>query len=215
MALNRYKKIIKIPDKDPVFIWKQRNEFMLKKKLLFVNACIRDNSRTEELSRQYLKKFENEYQIEEVKVSALDIEPFDSKALKQRDMDMAQGRLDSESYHLAHQFAQADLIVIAAPYWDCLFPAILRTYLEHICVTGITFAYGPNGSLVKICQADSMTYITTCGGFLPEHSAIEAFVRELGTLFSIDDVRFYAAEGLDIEPAKVPEILDHTLGKMQ
>ena len=68
------------------------------KKLLFVNACIRENSRTEELSRRYLEKLNaenNEYEIEEERVTALDIKPFDAEALAKRDADAAQGRLDS------------------------------------------------------------------------------------------------------------------------
>ena len=188
------------------------------KKLLFVNACIRENSRTEELSRRYLEKLNaenNEYEIEEVKVTNLDIKPFDAAALAKRDADAAQGRLDSGDYALAHQFAEADAIVIAAPYWDCLFPAILRVYLEHICVCGITFAYAEDGSMVKTCKAGTLTYITTCGGFLPEHSSVESHFRELGILFSIEDVRFYAAEALDIYPDKVPEILESALSKMK
>ena len=188
------------------------------KKLLFVNACIRENSRTEELSRRYLEKLNaenNEYEIEEVKVTALDIKPFDAEALAKRDADAAQGRLDSGNYALAHQFADADAIVISAPYWDCLFPAILRVYLEHICVCGITFAYAEDGSMVKTCKAESLTYITTCGGFLPEHSSVESHFRELGILFSIEDICFYAAEVLNIYPDKVPQILEDTLSKMK
>jgi FMN-dependent NADH-azoreductase len=184
------------------------------KKLLFVNACIRENSRTEKLSRRYLEKFKDKYQIEEIKIAELNIKPFDAAALSKRNLDTMQGKLDSEDYRLAHRFAEADSIVIAAPYWDCLFPSILRVYLEHICVAGITFAYGENGSPVKMCHADKMIYITTCGGFLPEHPAVEGMIRELGKLFSIYDIRFYAAEGLDIYPNKVQKILEHTLEKM-
>lgn len=45
---------------------------------------------------------------------------------------------------LAEQFAQADEIVVAAPYWDLSFPSILKVYLERVCVTGITFHYVEN-----------------------------------------------------------------------
>ena len=180
------------------------------KKLLFVNACIREKSRTEQLCRRYLNQLAGEYQIEELKATSLAIKPFDAEMLKQRDFDIANGRLDLEPYRLARQFAAADRIVIAAPYWDFLFPAVLRTYFEHICVLGVTFAYSKEGKPVKICQADTMTYITTCGGFLPEHAAVESVIREMGALFAIDRVEFYAAEGLDIYPERVPAILDQT-----
>ncbi len=179
------------------------------KKLLFVNACIREHSRTELLSRRYIDSIANEYSVEEVKLTALNLKPFDAAMLAQRDSDIANGELNKECYHLAHQFAEADRIVIAAPYWDSLFPAVLRIYLEHICVTGITFAYAADGSLVKTCRAESLTYITTCGGYLPKQPAIKAFINETGALFSISDVHFYAAEGLDVYPDKVEEILEN------
>ena len=185
------------------------------KKLLFVNACIRDNSRTNELTRRYLEVMKKEYDIEEVNVSTLNIRPFDAAALIKRDEDAVQSRLTAENYPLAHQFAKADCIVIAAPYWDCLFPAILRVYLEHICVAGITFAYDDNGGLVKTCNADKLIYVTTCGGFLPEHSSLEGFVHEIGELFSIHDIQFYAAQGLDVYPDKAQTILEHTLEEMK
>ena len=69
--------------------------------------------------------------------------------------------------------------------------------------------------MVKTCKAETLTYITTCGGFLPEHSSVESHFRELGTLFSIEDVRFYAAEALDIYPDKVQSILEASLTKMK
>ena len=187
------------------------------KKLLFVNACVREHSRTDALSRRYLEKIKSrspECQIEEIRLTELALKPLDAAALKQRDEDIAAGRQDMQKYHLAYQFAAADEIVIAAPYWDCLFPAILRLYLEQICVTGITLAYGENGAPVKKCRAGRLTYITTCGGFLPEKSAVESFIREMGRLFSMDDVQFYAAEGLDVFPDRVQDILNKALDAM-
>ena len=43
-------------------------------------------------------------------------------------------------------FADADDIIIAAPYWDLGFPAQLKTYIENIYVTGIVSAYNDHGS---------------------------------------------------------------------
>lgn len=187
----------------------------MKKKLLFVNGCIRKDSRTEALCRCYLGGMKAEYEIEEVKAAELDLKPLNGATLAQRDADLQLDRLDGEAYALARQFAAADRILIAAPYWDCLFPAALRLYLEHICVGGITFAYGENGEMVKTCRGERMTYVTTCGGFLPKPSAVECLVKELGKLFSIADVRFYAAEGLDAFPNQMPKTLSQVLEKMQ
>lgn len=183
------------------------------KKLLFVNACLRENSRTETLVRKYLSGMKD-YQIEELRLADVSLRPFDAQMLKERDADIALGKTDEKCYALARQFASADRIVMAAPYWDCLFPAKLKLYWEHICVSGLTFGYNENGQPVKKCRAESLTYITTSGGFLPKPCALEMLINELCRMLAISDVRFYAAQGLDIFPDRVPEILQETLEKM-
>ena len=67
-------------------------------------------------------------------------------------------------FDYAHQFADADDIIIAAPYWDLGFPAQLKTYIENIYVTGIVSAYNDHGQSCGLCRARSLTYITTAGG---------------------------------------------------
>ncbi len=184
------------------------------KKLLFVNACIRENSRTEALARMYLEKYKDEYRIEEIRVAELNLCAYNAEMLRRREEDITNDRISAENYPLAHQFAGARCVVIAAPYWDCLFPAALRVYLEHICVAGITFAYS-KGLPIKTCLTEKMICITTSGGPLPENSAAESFIREMGRLFGVEDVRFYAAEGLDLPARNVGEILQRTLDRMQ
>ena len=179
--------------------------------MLFVNCCIRSDSRTEKLARGYLNSLSGEYDIHELNVPDLDILPFDECALDQRNSDAACEDFSGDTYALAHQFADADRIVIAAPYWDCLFPAKLKVYLEHICVCGITFAYDQTGKPVKFCRADTLVYITTAGGYLAKPSGLQVYLTELCTLFSIENFLFYAAEALDIFPEKCSDSLNNTL----
>ena len=54
---------------------------------------------------------------------------------------LADGAFQDPLFGLARQFAAADRIVIAAPYWDLSFPAALKQYVEQINVLGITFIY--------------------------------------------------------------------------
>ena len=44
----------------------------------------------------------------------------------------------------ARQFRDADIVVIAAPYYDLSFPSALKNYLEAICCVGLTFYYDEN-----------------------------------------------------------------------
>lgn len=73
------------------------------------------------------------------------------------------GKFDDPMFRYAKQFANADEIVVAAPFWDLSFPAKLKIYLEQIAVAGITFRY-TNGRPTGLCKAKKLTYITTSGG---------------------------------------------------
>lgn len=180
--------------------------------LLYVNGCMRRHSRTEQLAWHYLNQNypADQYQWKEIKVSDLDIAPLKEADILQRDEDIAAGNLNQRKYALAQAFASAHAIVVAAPYWDASFPSELKVFFEHICVAGITFGYDSQGSPVKKCKADCLVYLTTSGGYLPNHPSVQAYLEELCRLFSIPDCRFYAAEGLDIHPDQVEEILEHT-----
>ncbi len=67
-------------------------------------------------------------------------------------------------FDLAHQFAEADEIVIAAPFWEGAYPALLKVYFEHISVVGIANRYTDHGP-VGMCRASKLHYVTTRGGF--------------------------------------------------
>lgn len=186
------------------------------KKLLFVNCCIRKSSRTEKLCRRYLEELgkREEFELQEVSAAKLDIAPFDEEMLDQRERDIAEGRTGTDKYRLAHDFADADMIVIGAPYWDCTFPSKLKVYFEHICVAGVTFDYTSDGEPMKMCRAGSLVYITTAGGYLSSSPGVERCIKDLAALFEIGDARFYCAQGLDVFPDKVEETLDGALKYM-
>ena len=138
------------------------------KKILFVNACFKEGSRTNELARHLLDKLEGE--IETVDLYEESLKPLDAELLSKRDELLKSGKTDDGFLRLARQFASADIIVVAAPYWDLLFPAVLRTYLENITVCGITFRYSDKGIPVGLCKAEKLYYVTTAGGFIGENN---------------------------------------------
>ncbi|MBQ5906117.1 MAG: NAD(P)H-dependent oxidoreductase, partial [Clostridia bacterium] len=136
------------------------------------------------------------------------IEPLNAVMLSKRDELLKEGKTDDEFFSLARQFASADTIVIAAPYWDLLFPAVLRIYLENITVGSITFRYSEKGIPVGLCKADKLYYVTTSGGFIGENNFGFDYVKAIATgFFGIGDVKFFSAEGLDIFGADVSLIM--------
>ena len=183
------------------------------KKILYVNACFKEGSRTNELAQHLLSKLDG--QTESVNLYEENIKPLDAEMLSKRDKLLDSGKKDDNFFRLARQFASADIIVIAAPYWDLLFPAVLRIYLENITVCGITFRYSEKGIPVGLCKAEKLYYVTTSGGFIGENNLGFDYVKALATtLFGINDVKFFSAEGIDIFGADSAQILQRAKDNM-
>ena len=117
---------------------------------------------------------------------------------------------------ITKEFATADTIVIAAPYWDLSFPAVLKLYLENISVVGVTFRYSENGVPVGLCRANKLIYVTTAGGYIGENDFGFSYVKSLAqNLYGIKNTECVAAEGLDIAPEKAEGILSHAMSKIK
>lgn len=174
--------------------------------LLFINACVRgERSRTLRLARRFLDAYQARHPdtvITERNLCAERLQPQYPEVLEERDELWNAGRLDQPMFDPARQFAAADRIVIAAPFWDLCFPAILKIYLERISVTNITFGYDEQGNNVGLCKAGKLLLITTRGGnfSLPETAWMEMGARQLEALcamYGIPSFQCLAAEGLD------------------
>ena len=70
-----------------------------------------------------------------------DLKPLGREQLSQRERFVRENDFSDDMFKYAKQFAEADTIVVAAPYWDMAFPALLKIYPEQITVCGITFRY--------------------------------------------------------------------------
>ena len=167
------------------------------KEVLFINACVRPQSRTLELALNLLEKTEGE--IQRLDLYDTQLSPLDAQGIVFREQSAKEQDFSNEVFDLAKQFAKADTIVIAAPYWDLLFPAVLRTYLEAVCVSGLTFRYTQEGRPLGLCKAKKAYYVTTAGGFIGENNFGFMYVKALfQQLFGIEQVEFISKEGLDI-----------------
>ena len=187
------------------------------KKVLFINACVRSNSRTLELAKFYFEKLKQKENVEitEIKVFNLNLLPLTEKTLLERNIDIENADFSKNEYNYARLFASVDLIVIASPYWDSSFPACLKVFIEHICVNTLTFEYDKNAKPTKKCKAEKLIYITTAGGFIPKRPSILAQLKELCFMFGIKKVKFYASTKLDILPQKTKSLLDKIKAKIK
>ena len=175
-------------------------------KILFINACVRTNSRTLELAKHILSKLQGD--IEEIELFNVNILPLDKKGLEIRENASITKDYSSKEFFFAKQFAESDIIVIAAPYWDLMFPAVIKNYFEKITISGLTFEYGQNGIPHGLCKAKRLIYVTTAGGTIIHNFGFD-YVSTLSRCFyGIKDIQLVKAEGLDIYGANVTQIIE-------
>ena len=172
--------------------------------ILFINACVRENSRTLVLAKSILSGMSGE--ITEVNLNQENILPLNRELLEKRERLLRNGRRDDPMLCHARQFANADEIVIAAPFWDLSFPAILKTYIEQITVAGITFEY-KSGRPHGLCKAKGLTYVTTSGGPILTDFGYEYIKALAKGVYGISQTKAYRAMNLDAKMIAAEDVL--------
>ena len=180
--------------------------FLIMDKILFINACNRPDSRTLELANTLLENLSGK--VEELRLYEAAISPLDFLGVEKRNKAVQNNDFSDSTFDMAKQFAAADVIVIAAPYWDLMFPSVLKVYLENITVSGITFHYSDQGRPESLCRAKALYYVTTAGGIIGQNDFGFDYIKALAeNFFGITKIQRYAAEGLDIFGADTEKII--------
>ena len=171
------------------------------KKLTFINACIReDDSRTLKLAKPLMEELSKRYDVTEIKLSRSELTPVTFPMYTQRGAD----GLSDEDLKNGRLVAEADRIVIAAPFWDMGIPSILKTFIEHISAPDLTFCSNPDGSTRGNCKAEKLLYITTRGMEIETGSPLEqgsSYLKALCWLWGIGEVETVAVQGTDVNSA--------------
>ena len=176
------------------------------KKILYVNACVRKNSRTKRLADCLIARLDGE--TEEIRLEEMDFGVSDERFITERDRLLSEGAYDHPMFSLARSFAADDLIVIAAPFWDLSFPAALKQYIEQINAIGVTFRYTETGEPVGLCKAKKLYYVTTAGGRIYSDAFGYGYIKALAeTFYGIPETEQISAEGLDLAGADAEAIL--------
>ena len=192
--------------------------------ILFVNACVREEqSRTLKLARHFLTRYGElhpEDVITERNLMRDRLQPLYRENLEEEEALLAAGRLDQPMFATARQFAGADKVVIAAPFWELSFPAILKIYLERISVVGVVFRYNEHGAPVGLGRAKKLLLITTRGGdfSLPETQWMEMGARQLEALcalYGIPQFQCLCAQGMDDVRNDPAQLLEQAMGRAE
>jgi FMN-dependent NADH-azoreductase len=184
-------------------------------KVLYIDCCIRrEESRTRLLAETFLSGLQSQkgYSVEKLCLMDENLAPLSEGFFTQREVLLLDDQRDHPRFRYAHQFRQADRLVVAAPFWDLSFPALLKLYIENICVEGITFGANEQGTF-GLCKAERLLFLTTRGGNY-NNSPLEMGARYLEALcefWGIPRFDVVAADGLDLGKEPVQTILDRAM----
>jgi FMN-dependent NADH-azoreductase len=187
---------------------------------LYIDCCIRgEQSRTKRLAEAFLSAYAAREDVELNRLTLMDepVIPFQNGFFWQREQLLATGELDHPRFRYAHAFQQADRIIIAAPFWDLSFPALLKVYIENLCVQGITFDCNEENGCFGVCRAEKMLFLTTRGGAL-EGSPMDngtKYLADMAKFFGIASFDYIAADALDMGLEPVETILGRAIARAQ
>ena len=185
--------------------------------ILFIDACVRAESRTRELAEAVLSHLRKEdTEVERVRLYECGLKPLTVEDMGKRDEALMRDDFSDPFFDPARQFAEADCIVMAAPYWDLSFPAILKLYLERVSVNGITFMYDRDGVPHGLCRAEKLYYVTTSGGEIGEYNFGYDYVKALTMgLYGVRDSVCIRAVGLDLKDVDADKVLDNAKAQLK
>ncbi len=189
------------------------------KDVLFIDCCIRrELSRTKALADAMLRALRARADVSVETLTLMDepLQYFSEGFFAQRERLLAGGERNHPRFRYAHRFAAADAIVIAAPFWDLAFPALLKVYIENVSVEGITFGCNESGCY-GTCRAERMAFLTTRGGAYdgaPDEMGAR-YLKALCGFFGIPRFDCVAADGLDLGLRPPDEILAEAAKKAE
>lgn len=188
--------------------------------LLFIDATVRSHtvSRTWQLCSEYLKTFKNQHplwNIQHLKLIDMSLQPKTKEQLTQIEQLLAEKKIQEPCFAYARDFAAADRILIGAPYWDFSFPAVLKIYIENICMNSITFTY-ENDQPKGLCRASRLDYISTAGGCTSGIDLGSEYICKVCSgLLGIKQCTSLIVDRLDIEGNNTAALMQDGIRKAQ
>lgn len=171
-------------------------------RLLVIDSCMRPESRTRKILEAAKEALASRYEIESIDVNAAGLLPITPEVLAER----TSGIVPEPIVALARKIAAADRLVVAAPFWDMSFPAVLKTFFENMSLFGVTFT--DNGeTCAGLCRCKKVMYITTRGmnietGSLRDQGS--SYIQALSSLWGLGEVTTVAVWNLDyLSPEEV------------
>lgn len=170
------------------------NQFVMEK-LIVIDSCMRPESRTRIILEAAKEVLSKRYEVEIIDVNALNLPPVTPEVLLQR----SSGVVPEQTVEIARRIAAADRLLVASPFWDMSFPAVLKAFFENMSLFGVTFT--DNGkTCTGLCRCRKVMYITTRGMNIHTGEVRDqgtSYLKALSSLWGLGEVITIAAENLD------------------
>ena len=169
------------------------------KKLLYIDACIRDEqSRTKRIATPVIEALKQKYEVQTLVINELDLSIVRKELVTKR----TSGEIDTQVMQWAESVRDADRIVIAAPFWDMSFPAALKNFFELCSIMDVTFKTDDK-TCYGNCKAEKLLYITTRGMNISTGDELEQatpYLKALSWLWGIGPLQVISVQNTDYLP---------------
>lgn len=182
------------------------------KKLIFIDACLREGSRTKRIAEPLIRELSFRYEIETVDLCERSFPVVGREMLQER----LNGTVPIEAISLARRIAAADRIVIAAPFWDMSFPSALKVFFENMTLYGTTFDSNEK-ECYGLCRAEKVLYITTRGMDISTGDPLEQatpYIKAISHLWGLGPLSVVSAQNMDYSsPEQIEEKIEEAISE--
>ena len=111
------------------------------------------------------------------------------------------------------QFLSADKIVVVNPLWNLNVPSQLVSWINTINVAGLTFKYGPEGS-IGLIKDKKLLHIQSNGGVYAGQDPAAQYIKSIFEFLGFKDIQQVFIEGQSADPSQAQAIFDEAMGKI-
>ncbi|HEM3725832.1 TPA: NAD(P)H-dependent oxidoreductase [Streptococcus suis] len=114
---------------------------------------------------------------------------------------------------LTQQFLSADKIVVVNPLWNLNVPSQLVSWINTINVAGLTFKYGPEGS-IGLVKDKKLLHIQSNGGVYAGQDPAAQYIKSVFEFLGFEDIHQVFIEGQSADPSQAQAIYDEAMSKI-
>ncbi|MCK4025067.1 FMN-dependent NADH-azoreductase [Streptococcus iners] len=114
---------------------------------------------------------------------------------------------------LTQQFLAADKIVVVNPLWNLNVPSQLVSWVNTINVAGLTFKYGPEGS-IGLVKDKKLMHIQSNGGVYAGQDPAAQYIKSIFEFLGFEDIHQVFIEGQSADPSQAQAIYDKAMVKI-